>query len=173
MQKVHICWVYITHLQVAVSWTVTVETLGVVDSELELITVAVSVVRHWDIPRVHGRVGRCTPRRRRQRTLQYSCWQERSIVCVQSGRLHQNTHKTRCNAKPDVAHTVILLAAYWLLLSSQSIGSHSSIKSSNLFACAQQRAAVALTDLLIEHLWVSLFRLTWQHNKTYSITITT
>jgi len=39
-------------------------------------------------------------------------------------------------------------------VSGQSIGSHASIKSSNLFACAQQRATVALRDLLglIEHL---------------------
>jgi len=45
-KKIHVGSVYITHLQVAVSCAVTVETFGVVDSELESITVALSVVRH-------------------------------------------------------------------------------------------------------------------------------
>jgi len=120
-KKIHVGSLNITHLQVAVSCAVTVKTFGVVDSQLELITVTLSVVRHWDIPRVHGWVGRCTQRRRRQRTLQYSRWQERSVVCVWSGRLDQNTYKTRCNAKPDVAHTVIPLAAYYCWAVSQMV----------------------------------------------------
>ena len=45
-KKIHVDSVYITHLQVAVSCAVTVKTLGVVDGELELITVTQSVVRH-------------------------------------------------------------------------------------------------------------------------------
>jgi len=45
-KKIHVGSAYITHLQVAVSCAVTVKTFGVVDSQLELITVAVSVVRH-------------------------------------------------------------------------------------------------------------------------------
>jgi len=45
-KKIHVGSVYITHLQVAVSCAVTVKTFGVVDSELELITVTLSVVRH-------------------------------------------------------------------------------------------------------------------------------
>jgi len=45
-KKIHVDSVYITHLQVAVSCAVTVKTFGVVDGELELITVTVSVVRH-------------------------------------------------------------------------------------------------------------------------------
>ena len=45
-KKIHVDSVYITHLQVAVSCAVTVKTFGVVDSQLELITVTLSVVRH-------------------------------------------------------------------------------------------------------------------------------
>jgi len=41
----------------------------------------------------------------------------------------------------------------WLLLIGQLIGSPASIESGNLFAGAQQRAAVALTDLLLEHFY--------------------
>ena len=76
----------------ALSWTVTVNTFVVVDSELEWITVTLSVVRHWDIPRVHGRGGCCTQRRRRQRTLDFCCWHHLGIVCVHGGLLDQKKH---------------------------------------------------------------------------------
>jgi len=45
-KKIHVDSVYITHLQVALSCAVAVKTFGVVDGELELITVTLSVVRH-------------------------------------------------------------------------------------------------------------------------------
>jgi len=71
----------------AVSWTVAVKTSWVVDGELEWMTVTVSVVRHWDIPRVHGRVRCITQRRRRQRTFQFGRRHHLSSECVHIGRL--------------------------------------------------------------------------------------
>jgi len=60
------------------------------------------------------------------------------------------TLKTRCKTKQSwsVAYPLIPLAACWLLLIGQLIGSPASIESGDLFACAEQcaTAAVAVTD---------------------------
>jgi len=95
--------VYVTDLYLALSWALTVKTVGVVDSQLELITVTLSVVGHRDPPRVHGRVGRVTQRWRRQWTLQFTVWHHRGII-----RVHGVTTATTTTTSTATITTIIV-----------------------------------------------------------------